>query len=84
MQMASLNRKDQDELHPVIRETVVKRLGFPENAVIKAAISCLSDGLDVSGCVDKMAALLGDDLAPRFVEDLFLNVEKFRWDMRTL
>ena len=73
------SRKEQEELQPVIQETVVQRLGFPEKAVIKAAMSCLAEDLDHDESVGKMSALLGDELASRFVEDLNRNVDNFRY-----
>jgi len=76
----SLSKKEQDEIQPIIHETVAKRLGFPENAVIKAAMQCLVDDLDHESASRNMSSLLGDDLAPRFVEDLLNNVQKFRRD----
>ena len=75
----SLSKKEIEELQPIIHETVTKRLGFPEKAVMKASLSCLMDNLDHEGATNNMAALLGDDLAPRFVEDLLNNVNKFRY-----
>ncbi|XP_057292149.1 U4/U6 small nuclear ribonucleoprotein Prp3-like [Hydractinia symbiolongicarpus] len=74
----SLSKKEIDELQPIIQDTVSKRLGFPEKAVMKAALSCLTDNLDHEDATEKMSSLLGDDLAPRFVEDLLDNVRKFR------
>ncbi|XP_002156722.2 U4/U6 small nuclear ribonucleoprotein Prp3 [Hydra vulgaris] len=76
--MATLSKKDIDDLQPIIRETVSKRLGFPEKAVMRAALSCIVDNLDNERSTEKMASLLGDDLAPRFVEELMNNVSKFR------
>ena len=73
-----LTKKEVDELQPIIRETVTKRLGFPENAVMKAAVACLQEELDHDMATEKMSSLLGDDLAPRFVEDLHHNVHMFK------
>ena len=73
-----LTKKEVDELQPIIKETVTKRLGFPENAVIKAAVACLQEELDHEMATEKMSSLLGDDLAPRFVEDLLNAAHKFR------
>lgn len=75
----ALSKKELDELQPIIHETVAKRLGFPEQAVMKAATSCLSEKLDHESATEKMSGLLGDDLASRFVEDLLNNVNKFRY-----
>jgi len=79
----ALSKKDMDELQPIIHDTVTKRLGFPEKAVMKASMACLIDGLDHDEATGKMAGLLGDDLAPRFVEDLLNNVNKFRKEKAT-
>lgn len=65
-----LTKKEVDELQPVIHETVTKRLGFPEKAVMKAAVACLQEELDHDMATEKMSSLLGDELASRFVEDL--------------
>lgn len=73
-----LTKKEVDELQPIIKETVTKRLGFPENAVIKAAVACLQEELDHDMATEKMSSLLGDDLASRFVEDLLNAAHKFR------
>jgi len=73
-----LTKKEVDELQPIIKETVTKRLGFPENAVIKAAVACLQEELDHDMATEKMSSLLGDDLAPRFVEDLQNAASRFR------
>jgi len=78
--MSSLSKKDMDELQTVIHETVTKRLGYPENAVMKASLSCVVEELEHEEATSKMSSLLGDDLAPRFVEDLLNNVNKFKRD----
>ena len=75
----ALSRREQEELQPLILETVTQRLGFPEKAVMKASLSCLSQNLDRQETVDQLSALLGQDLAPRFVEDLFSKVERARY-----
>ncbi len=73
----ALSRKEQEELQPIILETVTQRLGFPEKAVMKASLSCIAQKLDRDETVDQLSALLGQDLAPRFVEDLFNRIERF-------
>ena len=78
--MSTLPKKDLEELQTVIHETVTNRLGYPENAVMKASLSCVTDELDHEEATRKMASLLGDDLAPRFVEDLLNNVNKYKRD----
>ena len=73
-----LTKNQVDELQPLIKETVINRLGFPENAVIKAAVACLQEELDHDMATEKMSSLLGDELAPRFVEDLHHAVHRFK------
>ena len=74
----ALSRRELEELQPLILETVTQRLGFPEKAVMKASLSCLSQNFDREQTVDQLSALLGQDLAPRFVEDLFNRIERGR------
>lgn len=74
----ALSRREQEELQPLILETVTQRLGFPEKAVMKASLSCLTQNLDREQTVDQLTALLGQDLAPRFVEDLFNRIDRAR------
>ena len=76
----ALSRKEQEEMQPIILETVTQRLGFPEKAVMKAALSCLAQKLDRDETTEQLSALLGQDLAPRFVEDLFTRVERYRYE----
>ena len=72
----ALSRREQEDLQPIILETVTQRLGFPEKAVMKASLSCLAQNLNRDETVEQLSALLGKDLAPRFVEDLFNKVER--------
>ena len=74
----ALTKKEQEDLQPIIHETVTKKLGFPEKAVMKAAMQCIIDDLDHESATEKMVSLLDGDLAPRFVEDLHRNVTNFR------
>eukprot|EP00794_Sanderia_malayensis_P018835 gene18835-20731_t len=73
----ALSRKEQEELQPMILEVVTQRLGFPEKAVIKASLSCIAQKLDRDQTIDQLSSLLGQDLAPRFVEDLFGKIDRF-------
>ena len=74
----ALSRREQEELQPLILETVTQRLGFPEKAVMKASLSCLTQNFDREQTVEQLTALLGQDLAPRFVEDLFNRIDRAR------
>ncbi len=73
----ALSRKEVDEIKPWLKDTVKKRLGYSEKSVVNAAIQCLQNNLDKDTACKELTALL-DDLAPRFVDDLFSKLDRIR------
>lgn len=75
--MTSINRRDLEELKGWVEASVKKRLGFNEKSVVKAALDCVSMNLDKRSSVKELSTFL-DDLAPKFVEDLFSKVVEIK------
>lgn len=73
----ALSRKEVDEIKPWLKDTVKKRLGYSEKSVVNAAIQCLQNNLDKDRACKELTSLL-DDLAPRFVDDLFSKLDRIR------
>jgi hypothetical protein len=73
----ALSRKEVDEIKPWLKDTVKKRLGYSEKSVVNAAIQCLQNNLDKDSASKELTSLL-DDLAPRFVDDLFSKLDRIR------
>ena len=76
-QRMALSRKEVDEIKPWLKDTVKKRLGYSEKSVVNAAIQCLQNNLDKDSACKELTSLL-DDLAPRFVDDLFSKLDRIR------
>lgn len=75
--MASISKRDLDELKTWVESSVKKRLGFNEKSVVKAALDCVSMNLGKKSSVKELETFL-DDLAPQFVEDLFNKVQEIK------
>ena len=73
----ALSRKEVDEIKPWLKDTVKKRLGYSEKSVVNAALQCLQNELDKDTACKELTSLL-DDLAPRFVDDLFSKLDRIR------
>ncbi|CAB3995994.1 U4 U6 small nuclear ribonucleo Prp3 [Paramuricea clavata] len=73
----ALSRKEVDEIKPWLKDTVKKRLGYSEKSVVNAALQCLQNNLDRDSASKELTSLL-DDLAPRFVDDLFSKLDRIR------
>lgn len=73
----ALSRKEVDEIKPWLKDTVKKRLGYSEKSVVNAALQCLQNNLDKDSACKELSSLL-DDLAPRFVDDLFSKLDRLR------
>ena len=73
----ALSRKEVDEIKPWLKDTVKKRLGYSEKSVVNAALQCLQNNLDKDSASKELTSLL-DDLAPRFVDDLFSKLDRIR------
>ncbi|XP_028391992.1 U4/U6 small nuclear ribonucleoprotein Prp3-like [Dendronephthya gigantea] len=73
----ALSRKEVEEIKPWLKDTVKKRLGYSEKSVVNAAIQCLQNNLDKDSASKELTSLL-DDLAPRFVDDLFTKLDRIR------
>ena len=73
----ALSRKEVDEIKPWLKDTVKKRLGYSEKSVVNAALQCLQSNLDKDSTCKELTSLL-DDLAPRFVDDLFSKLDRIR------
>lgn len=73
----ALSRREVDEIKPWVTETVKKRLGYSESAVVNAALQCLQKNLDKDSACQQLSSLL-DDLAPAFVNDLFSKLDRIR------
>lgn len=66
--------KEAEELKPVISKAVNKVLGFSDNAVVVAAINCLTKNLDKVSTIEHLKPLM-DNSASKFVEELYNNIE---------
>lgn len=73
----ALSRREAEEIKPWLTETVKKRLGYSESAVVNAALQCLQQNLDKDSACQQLSSLL-DDLAPAFVNDLFTKLDRMR------
>ena len=72
-----MSRRELEDLKPWVEETVKRRLGFSEKSVVNAALYCVSKNLDKRSSCEQLSSLL-DDLAPKFVEDLFQKVSQLK------
>lgn len=75
--MSGFSKRELDDLKVWIGDSVKKRLGFNEKSVVQAALDCVSKNLGKRSSIEQLAIFL-DDLAPKFVEDLFNRVSHIR------
>lgn len=73
----ALSRREAVEIKSWLTETVKRRLGYSESAVVNAALQCLQQNLDKDSACQQLSSLL-DDLAPAFVNDLFSKLDRMR------
>ena len=69
-----ITRKEAEDLKPVISKAVSKILGFSDDAVVVAAVNCLSKNLDKVSTIEHLKPLM-DNSASKFVEELYNNIE---------
>ncbi|XP_062511867.1 U4/U6 small nuclear ribonucleoprotein Prp3-like [Corticium candelabrum] len=73
----ALSRQELDELRPYVSSITSDVLGFPETAVVSAAMDCVSKNLEKEKIALHLRTLL-DDLAPSFVDKLSDKVEQIK------
>lgn len=80
--MASLSKRDLEDLKPAVDETLRQVLGFSDSAVVTAALNCVAKGMSKSKAVDMLTPLL-EDSAPKFVESLFTTISRKQAEIKT-
>nr|CAD7424184.1 unnamed protein product [Timema monikensis] len=74
--MATLSKKDIEDIKPYVDKAVQKFLGFSEQSLVTVAMSCLASGYDKKKTASKLSSLLDEKKAARLTEKIFELAEE--------
>ncbi|XP_065187970.1 U4/U6 small nuclear ribonucleoprotein Prp3-like [Sycon ciliatum] len=75
--MASLSKREHDELRSWLVQRVAQMLGYPDSSVVSAAMQCVQKGYDSKSTTDALSKLL-EDSAPQLVGSLFEKLNQIK------
>nr|CAD7462386.1 unnamed protein product [Timema tahoe] len=76
IKMATLSKKDIEDIKPYVDKAVQKFLGFSEQSLVTVAMSCLASGYDKKKTASKLSSLLDEKKAARLTEKIFELAEE--------
>lgn len=76
--MATLSRKELEDIEPHVDKTVQKFLGFSEPSLVTTALNCLLSGYDKIKTAKTLGALLDESKALKLADKIFEIAENAR------